>query len=97
MKTTTTAMTALDYRREFIRKHPTNWRVFTSSMNEYGNYVKVYAFDDGATLTEVNGPAWKDVTWTADDGRTETRTEKVWRTEIWHTDDATSRIWYERY
>ena len=90
-------MTALDYKREFIRRHSSDWRVETSPINEYGNYVKTYLFADGATLTEVNGSCWRDVVWTSDDGRKETRREQYWCTEIWHTDDAASRKWYERY
>ena len=91
-------MTDLDYKREFFRKHGGMERVETSPMNEYDNYVKTYWTCDGkGVLTEVNGPAWQTVHWTGDNGQTMTTTEKVWKTEIWHTDNAASKVWYGKY
>lgn len=90
-------MTNLEYKKAFIKKHGKgDWHVDTSSMNEYGNYVKTYIFEDGAQLTEVNGPHYETVEFEVR-GVKFTETVKLFKTECWNTDDAKSYFWYEKF
>ena len=94
-------MTYLEYKRNFIKKHDdADWTVYTSPMDEYGQYVKNYVFTDGATLTEVNRPVYETV-----EVETEVKGIKVvikqdvklMETEAWNTDDAKSVKFYEKW
>lgn len=91
----------LDLKSAFIRKHArADWSVDTSSMDQYGRYTKTYTFSDGAQLFELNGPSFEEV-----QVKTEVRgvpvvlTEKVklFRTETWNTEDASSVYFYEKW
>lgn len=45
---------------EFLREAD-EWKVETSSMDEYGRYVKTYICNNGNLLTEVNRPVYEAV------------------------------------
>jgi len=87
---------SLDYKRQFFRKHGGMARCETSPMYNNDTYCKTYFAEDGAQLTEINESAWRTETYGTEGGYSITEPVKVWRTEIWHTDDAASRIWYEK-
>lgn len=58
-----TILTAKEYadkKSEFLRKSG-EWTVETSSMDEYGRYVKTYVGSNGNVLTEVNRPVYETV------------------------------------
>jgi len=90
-------MNSLDYKREFFRKHGGMLHCDTGSLNEYGNYCKTYTTEDGGLLFEVNGPAYQTEEFTTEGGYTVTEAVKKWKTEIWHSDNANSVIWYTNY
>lgn len=83
----------------FLHKHE-DWKVETSPMDEYGRYHKTYACTDGAVWTEINEPEYQTV-----DVETEVRgltvkikqEVKLFRTEAWSTEDATSIYCYELF
>lgn len=94
-------MTFLDYKRAFIESHKkADWTVETSSMDADGKYCKVYTFTDGAQLIEVNRPVYETV-----EAEVEVRgirvkiqdTVKLFETEAWNTDDASSVQFYEKW
>ena len=88
-------MTNHEYKMNFLKKHG-DWKVETSPMNEYGNYVKTYICEDGAQLTEVNGPHYETVTFEVR-GVKFTESVKLFKTECWNTDDVKSVFWYEKF
>lgn len=94
-------MTYLDYKRAFIKNHSkADWTVDTSVMDADGKYCKTYIFTDGAQLIEVNRPVWETV-----EIETEVKgvkvlikeTVKLFETEAWNTDNATSVKFYEKW
>ena len=94
-------MTYLDYKRNFINNHKkADWTVETSAMDADGKYHKTYIFTDGAQLIEVNRPIWETV-----EVETEVKGIKVvikekvklFETEAWNTDNATSVKFYEKW
>ena len=96
----TAEMTALTYKSLWIKAHnKADWKVDTSSMDEYGRYVKTYTFTDGFQLIEVNEPSYEKV---AIDYEVrgvkfhEVKEVKLFRTEIWTTESA-SEIFYEKF
>lgn len=83
----------------FLRKHE-DWTVETSPMNEYGQYHKTYACTDGAIFTEINEPAYETVEVETEVKGVKIRIKqevKLFRTEGWSTDDATSITCYEKF
>lgn len=94
-------MTNLEYKAAFIKKHGKgDWRVETGPMDEYGKYVKVYVFSDGATMTEVNRPVDEVVDVVAEVKGikiTEKLTVRLMESEIWHSDNAKSVFFYEKW
>lgn len=90
-------MTEHEYKQNFIKKHgKKDWRVETSAMDEYGKYVKTWLFEDGAQLIEINRPVWEKAQVEVK-GITVTVDVKLFETECWNTDDATSYKWYQKY
>lgn len=58
-----TILTQKEYEKkkfEFLNK-ANDWKVETSSIDEYGKYVKTYICDNGNVLTEVNKPVYEKV------------------------------------
>ena len=45
---------------EFLQRSD-DWKVETSPMDEYGQYVKTYICSNGDVLTEVNRPVYETV------------------------------------
>lgn len=97
----------VDYRtydnekQSFIKKHSqTNWKIETSSMDEYGRYHKEYVFEDGAIWYEVMSPEWfkMDVEVEINFCKVKRTIEvKMFRTEFWSTDDSHSKYYYEEF
>lgn len=89
-----------DYKRDFLRRHDNDFRVETSSMNEYGEYQKEYICADGAIMYEVNRPEWIDIEISGERYGIEikkTESVKVFRTEVWNSDNPNSEIFRERW
>lgn len=95
------AQNYLDYKQAFIKKHnKADWTVHTSPMDQYGQYTKNYVFTDGATLTEINRPVFREVQAEVEvEGITVVikDTVKLMETEAWNTDDARSVRFYEKW
>jgi len=94
-------MTYIEYKHAFIKKHSkADWTVHTSPMDEYGQYTKVYVFTDGAQLIEVNRPVWETAEAEVEVKGIKVKLRedvKLFETEAWNTDDATSVKFYERW
>lgn len=92
-------MTEHEYKMSFFRKHGNDWHVETSSL--YGDrgdhYMKTYICADGAQMTEVNGPEWRDADVTVSGVKVGTESVRVWVTELWTTDNAASVYYVSRY
>lgn len=58
-----TILTSKEYDAKKIELlHEANdWKVETSPMDEYGQYVKTYICDNGNVITEVNRPVYETV------------------------------------
>lgn len=93
--------TYLNYKRAFIQKHSkADWSVDTSPMMQDGGYVKTYIFTDGAVMTEVNRPVWETVEVQVEVKGipvTIKQEVKLFETEAWNTDNATSVKFYEKF
>lgn len=90
-------MTLNEYKKNFIKKHSkADWKVDTSSMDQHGTYTKTYSFSDGAQMIEVNGPCYEEVEFEVK-GVKFKQTVKLFRTEIWNTDDPKSVYFYEKF
>ncbi len=89
-----------DDKKVFLHKHNDDFTVHTSSMDDYGRYVKSYICRDGAVWTEVCGPYH-----TAANGQIPGMPElgfftievKLMKVEYWSSDDATSKFYYEKW
>ena len=94
-------MTLLEYKHKFISKHNKgDWHVDTSPMDAYGGYTKTYIFSDGAMLYEVNRPIYEVATAEVEVHGIPVAIQsgvKLLETEVWHTDDANSQKFYERW
>lgn len=81
---------------DFARKHG-GAEVFTSAFaNE--QYVKTYIAEDGATMIEVVRTVWEKAEAEVEVKGVKVKLEKdvkLIETEIWSTDDATSKKFYE--
>lgn len=94
----------LKYKYDFIEKHckhgKVDWHCETSPMDENGQYVKQYIFADGACMTEINRPVYETVNVEVEVKGVKIKTQidvKLLETECWHTDDAKSIKFYERF
>ena len=80
----------------FFRRHKSDFRTQTSSLDEYDRYHKEYIFSDGAIWYEAMGPVWEKET--VEVRRCPVEVEvKLFRVEFWNTDDANSNCYYEQY
>lgn len=96
-----TAMTVLykeyaESKMAFTRKHNHDFKVKTSPMDEYEVYHKEYVFADGAVWYERMAPTYRDVEVEVELVKM-TVTIKLFETEFWSSDDATSRKYYEKF
>lgn len=93
--------TYIQYKNEFIKRHnDAEWTVHTSPMDEYGQYYKMYTFTDGATLTEVNRPVYREVEAEAEVEGIKVKIRdmvKLFETEAWNTDEPMSVKFYEEW
>lgn len=87
-------------KRNFIEKHNCDWTVETSPMDEYGVYYKHYIFEDGAIWYERMAPVYrsKEVEFEVE-GLTFKKTVevKLFETEFFNSDRATSYKYYEKF
>lgn len=94
-------MTYSEYKKNFIEKHKkADWTTETSPMRQDGTYVKTYVFSDGAVMTEVNRPVWRTAEAEVEvEGIKVTirKDVKLFETEAWNTDNATSVKFYELF
>ena len=84
-------------KQAFLRKHELD-TVTTSPMNEYGQYMKHYICTDNAIWYEVNEPEYTTATAEVEVKGIKTvisQEIKLFRTEGWSSDDATSIVCYE--
>ena len=80
----------------FFKKHKNDFRINTSSMDEYGRYHKDYIFEDGAVWYEDMMPTFEQAT--VEIKKVNVKVEvKMLRTEFYNTDDATSNYYYEKF
>lgn len=92
----------IDYRdytnekQEFFKAHHYDYRVCTSGLDEYNRYHKEYIFEDGAIWYEVMGAVTEGATINIHGLEINTDV-KLYRTEYWSTENATSKFYYERY
>lgn len=90
-------MTQHEYISAFIQKHSkADWNVETSGMDRNGKYVKWYNFSDGGQIVQVNEPVWETAEAEVRGVKVQVSV-KLFRTEMWNTDDAKSVFWYEKY
>ncbi len=83
-------------KKAFFKKHHNNFICDTSSMDEYGRYRKIYTFEDGAQWYEEMSPEY--VSQEIEVKMCKMNIEvKMFRTEFWNTDDASSKYYYEKY
>ena len=92
-------VTATRYRYErdmFFKKHKNDFELQTSPMDEYGTYHKEYVFTDGAIWYEVMSPEY--VTQEVEVKLCKVTVEiKMFRTEFWSSDNASSKFYYEKF
>lgn len=83
-------------KRQFFKKHNSDFTANTSPMNQDGSYHKDYIFEDGAQWTECMRPVWREATVQVENVEIKVNV-KLFETEAWSTDDATSIFYYERF
>ena len=83
-------------KKAFFKQHKNDFECVTSPMDAYGRYYKVYSFADGAQWFENMSPTYE--IGTAMVKCVEVKVEvKMFRTEYYNTDDATSKYYYEKF
>lgn len=83
-------------KKAFFKKHDNDFRCDTSSMDEYGRYWKTYIFEDGAQWYEAMSPEY--VSQEVEIKMCKMTIEvKMFRTEFWSSDNATSKFYYEKF
>ena len=83
-------------KRAFMEKHDYDYRVETSSMDEYGRYHKEYIFQDGAIWYEQMSPVTETATIELHKCTIPVEV-KFFRTEYWTNEDSESRYLYEKF
>ena len=88
-------------KQAFIKKYNKfDWRVETSPMDEYGVYYKTYLFENGKIWYERMSPVYRKTTVEFECEGLKFKQEvevKLFETEFWDSDNATSRKYYEKY
>lgn len=83
-------------KKAFFKKHHNDFRCDTSSMDEYGRYRKTYTFEDGAQWYEEMSPTYETVE--VEIKLVKVKVEvKMFRTEFWNTDNASSKFYFEKF
>lgn len=86
----------VEIKKQFMEKHDYDYRVETSSMDQYGCYHKEYVFEDGSMFYEVMSPVYEKVT--VEVHKVTVAVDvKFLRTEFWNSDDAESNYYYEKF
>lgn len=88
--------TEYEYKQTFLSKHGNDFKITTEPMDPDGTYRKIYQCADGATLWEVNSPKYEKAVAEAHGVKFDVEI-KLMRTEIWHTDDATSKWFWSKW
>lgn len=83
-------------KKAFFNKHKNNFDCMTTQMDQYGRYGKIYNFEDGAIWYENMAPTYEtaEVMVKLVPIKVEV---KMFRTEYYSTDDATSKYYYEKF
>lgn len=88
-------------KQTFLRKHGRkDWHVETSPMDQYGVYYKTYICGDGAIWYERMAPVWRTAKAEAEVEGIKIEIEKevkLFETEFFNTDNATSKKYYEKF
>ena len=85
----------MDAKRAFFKKHKGYTDVYTSSMDQYSRYSKIYTCDDNAQWTEEMSYETETVEIEVKGVRITTEV-KLFRTEFYNTDNAESAFYYEK-
>ena len=85
-----------DEKDQFFRSHKNDFRIETSTMDEYGRYYKDYLFEDGAIWHEDMSPVFESATVEIKMVKVSVEV-KMMRVEYYNTDDSTSRYYYEKW
>lgn len=80
----------------FLERHNYDYRVYTSSQDEYGRWYKEYICEDGAIFTECYSPVYETAEVTVK-GLKFTQDVKLLRTEFYSNDGVKSQYLYERW
>lgn len=94
-KMTVTYKEYMGMQRTFFEKHNYDFRIETSPMDEYGRYVKIYNFEDGAQWFEQMSPEYVKETVKIKLAQAEVEV-KMLRTEFWST-ESSSNYYYEKF
>lgn len=92
-------VTYKEYEQEkmaFMKKHNYDYSIETTSMNEYGQYCKMYCFTDGANWTEVMCPTFENAEAVVRKVKVAVEV-KMLRTEYYNTDASGSSYYYEKF
>lgn len=83
-------------KKSFFQKHKHDFRTETSAMDQYGRYHKTYIFSDGAIWYETMSPEYVTVDVAVKLVIVPVEI-KMFRTEFWSTDNASSKYYYEKF
>lgn len=79
----------------FFKKHDNDFKVDTSSMDEYGRYWKTYTFEDGANWYEAMSPIEETSKIIIHECEVEVKV-KFLRVEFWSSEFG-SKYYYEQF
>lgn len=92
---TTTYKEYSEERKTFFEKHDNDYCIYTSSLDEYNRYTKVYQFIDGAVWYELMTPVIE--TKVVEICKVNVEVEvKLLKTEYWSS-ESESKYYYEKY
>lgn len=83
-------------KKNFFETHDYDFTTFTSQMDQYGRYYKTYNFADGAQWTEEMGPETVKKEIEVMKAKVEVEV-KMFRTEYYSSDNASSKRYYEKF
>lgn len=82
-------------KKSFFNKHKGDFQVYTSPMDEYDRYTKIYSFPDNSQWYELMSPETEYVEVEVHLVKTEVAI-KLLKVEYWST-DSPSKYYYEKY
>lgn len=80
----------------FFKAHKNDFECNTSPMDQYGRYWKAYIFKDGAVWNEAMSTEYVQQEVEIKSYKV-TVEVKMFRTEFWSTDNASSKYYYEKF